>query len=170
MKRCILVSFALLGLACQPPAVPEAGPPPTAPPPPLESAEPEPTAGAGGAEAPTAEPSAPEPPPAPAEPPEVKVSEPKFIGDGTVPKVEAFLDKMKEAAAKCVADNGPVTTGSIRIQFLVRLSGRAEGVDVQSATGVSEAAQHCVRDAFKHKQVGTPTADPTGVQFTYTFE
>jgi hypothetical protein len=108
----------------------------------------------------------------PAAPPNVTVSEPAFVGGGQVPKVEAFLDKMRTQTAKCVADHGglPEGRGEMSVQFLVTLRGRAEGVDVTSAKGVSKDAQRCVRDAFKNKRVETPTADPTGVQFTYSFE
>jgi outer membrane biosynthesis protein TonB len=166
----IVLLVTLLGLACQPAAAPDNAPPPpalAAPAPESAQAEEEPVE----TSAPEPElPPSPEPPPPP-EPPSIEASEPKFLGDGTVPDVEKFLDKMKEATAQCLVDNADgAIEGSLRIQFLVRLSGRAEGVDILSAKGVNEAAQRCVRDAFRAKRVGTPTADPTGVTFTYTFE
>jgi hypothetical protein len=173
----IVLFVTLLGLACQPAATPESGPPPDVAPPPGAApppvAAPEPESAGAGSEPVPAEGSAPEPAAAalPPEPPQIEVGESKFLGEGSVPDVEAFLEKMKEATAQCLVDHAEgAVRGSMRVQFLVRLSGRAEGVDVRSATGVSEAAQRCVRDAFKHKHVGTPTADPTGVAFTYTFE
>ncbi len=135
-----------------PPTPAPAATPLPAPPPPPAPAQPEPA-----------------PKPAPAKPPTVEVSEPEFVGDGTVPKVEVFLDKVKKAAAQCVASHDPGRTGKMKIQFLVRLRGRAEGVEVLSGKGFNDAAKDCIRLAFKNQRVGIPTADPTGVQFTYTF-
>src|SRR5690606_16283445 len=104
-------------------------------------------------------------------PPGVTTGEVKFI-NGEVPKVESFLGKMHKPVAQCVADHGGVAKdrGKIEIQFLVRLQGKAEGVEVLKRDGVGEEAERCIRQAFKGKWVGTPTSDPTGVQFTYELE
>jgi hypothetical protein len=101
----------------------------------------------------------------------VEVTEPSFVGEGTVPKVEGFLAKTREAVAQCVADNGGLSEeqGEMKVQFLVTLRAKAEGVDVSSSKGVTQDAERCVRDALRGKSVATPTADPVGVQFRYRF-
>jgi len=185
--RAIFVFAAGALLACGPASPPpaELGPPPTATP--REAAVPVP----GGEDPPAPQPADegttvgdanplptgsnafPEPPPEPApppKPPRVKVSEPSFIGGGEVPKVASFLERMAPKAADCIAEHDPAARGKMKIQFLVSLRARAEGVDVMKADDFNESAQHCVRDALKGGRVQTPTADPTGVQFTYTFE
>jgi hypothetical protein len=104
-------------------------------------------------------------------PPSVEVGAPKFES-GEVPKIEKILAKSANDVAACVADNGGLSgaSGSMKVQFLVRPRGRAEGVEVKSGKGVSEAAMSCVRTLFKNKQVGAPTADPTGVTVTFTLK
>jgi len=137
---------------------PDAGPAPTAAP------------NASSAPAPTASPSAPPPPPGP--PPSVEMKAPKFE-NGDVPKAEKNLTgkKVLEAIAKCVADNGGLTakTATLKVEFLVRARGKAEGVEVKP-TGVSEEAAKCVRAFLKNRSMGTPTADPTGVTVVYTLK
>lgn len=137
---------------------PDAGPAPTA------------TADAGSAPTPTASASAPPPPPGP--PPSVEMKAPKFE-NGDVPKAEKNLTgkKVLEAIAKCVADNGGLTakTATLKVEFLVRARGKAEGVEVKP-TGVSEEAAKCVRAFLKNRSMGTPTADPTGVTAVYTLK
>ncbi|MEM6792290.1 MAG: hypothetical protein AAF715_32550 [Myxococcota bacterium] len=176
--RNTIVGGVVFLVACQP-AAPSA-PPVTAvdagAPPPTQ----EPMAGevshSGPPPGPTDEASAspmppPEPPPpAPVVPPRVRVGEPTFVGGGEVPGVASFLDRMKEPAAACVADYDPQTRGTIRVQFLVTLRARAEGVDVTDAGEFNDAMQKCLRNAIKGGRVKVPTADPTGVQFSFTFE
>lgn len=127
--------------------------------------------GGSDAAAPSAAPSAP-PPPAPGPPPLVEMKTPKFE-NGDVPKAEKNLSgkKVLEAVAKCVADNGGLTgkTGTLKVEFLVRARGKAEGVEVK-ATGVSEEAGKCVRNFLKNRSMGTPTADPTGVTVVYNLK
>lgn len=133
-----------------------------------------------GDEVPPSEPGEEPPPPAepvePAEPapqlpPGVSLGEVKFI-NGEVPKVESFLEKMKKPVASCVAEHGglPKEQSKLEIQFLVRLRGKAEGVEVLKRDGVSEEAERCIRQVFKDEWVGTPTSDPTGVVFFYELE
>ena len=137
--------------------------PDASPEPPPEPTEPEPA---------EPEPAEPEPPPKPKPPeqklPSIEATEPAFI-NGEVPKVDKFLSKQGERVAACVLKHGGVTEadGLIKMQFLVRMRGRAEGVEVLSARGVTEEAQRCARKRLKNEYVGIPTADPTGVQFTY---
>jgi hypothetical protein len=117
-----------------------------------------------------------EPPPAspdagpPAALPTVEIGAPKFE-NGEVTKVEKSLGKASVDLARCVAEHGGLgaETGSLKVQFLVRFRGRAEGVEVLSAKGVSPEAAACVRQRLKNKAIGAPTADPVGVTVTVTF-
>jgi hypothetical protein len=52
----------------------------------------------------------------------------------------------------------------------VRARGRAEGVEVTGARGVSADASACVRVLLKNKAIGAPTADPVGVTVTVTLK
>jgi hypothetical protein len=149
-------------------ATPDAGaaadstpPPPSTPVPPPDdapSADPprvEPPADAGAA-----------PPPLPT----VEIGAPRFE-NGEVTKVEKSLGKASADLARCIADHGGLSgdTGTVKIQFLVRSRGRAEGVEDLAAKGVRAEASACVRRLVKNKAIGAPTADPVGVTVTLTF-
>ena len=110
----------------------------------------------------------PEEAPKPAVPPTVTLSEPEFI-NGDVPAVVNILKKTLGDVAKCVADHGGLETkeGGLKVQFLVRGRGRAEGVEVLKRHGVSKDAGRCVQALLKNKWVGMPSEDPTGVTFRY---
>jgi hypothetical protein len=130
------------------------------PPPPQGDAPP--------AEPPSAAPPADAGPPAPL--PAVEIGAPKFE-NGEVTKVEKSLGKASAELARCVAEHGGLgaEAGSLKVQFLVRYRGRAEGVEILSAKGVSAEAAACVRQRLKNKAIGAPTADPVGVTVTVTF-
>jgi hypothetical protein len=106
-----------------------------------------------------------------AAPPAVEIGAPKFE-NGQVTKVEKSLGKAAGDIAKCVADHGGLTadTGNLKVQFLVRARGRAEGVEVLSSTGVSREAATCVRQLLKNKAIGAPSADPVGVTVTISLK
>ncbi len=126
-----------------------------------------------GPEKPAPEKPAPEKPAPekPQPPPVVTVGTPKFEG-GEVPKAEKFLNAQIEGIGKCIATNGGLSAkkGSIKLSFLVRARGRAEGVEVASSKGITEAAEGCVRLLLKNRAVGAPSADPVGVIVTYSLE
>jgi len=111
---------------------------------------------------------APKDEPEPVVPPTVTLSEPEFI-NGDVPAVVNILKKTLGDVAKCVSDHGGLETpeGGLKVQFLVRGRGRAEGVEVLKRHGVSKDAGRCVQALLKNKWVGMPSADPTGVTFRY---
>jgi hypothetical protein len=111
------------------------------------------------------------PPPPPGPPPLVDVGTPKFE-NGDVPKVEKSLSGLVTDIAKCVAEHGGLSgaTGSLKVQFLVRARGRAEGVEVLSAKGIGAEAASCVRVLLKNRSVGAPSADPVGVTVTLTLK
>lgn len=94
---------------------------------------------------------------------------PKFE-NGNVPKAEKALStKILDGVAQCVADNGGLSgkTGSLKVEILVRVRGKAEGVEV-TGTNTSPAAAKCVQALLKNKTVGTPDADPVGITVVYT--
>ena len=104
-------------------------------------------------------------------PPLVDIGAPKFE-NGEVPRAEKALTKAATDIAKCVANNGGLTapTGTLKIQFLVRNRGRAEGVEVLSSKGLSAEAASCVRLLLKNKPIGAPSADPVGVTVTISLK
>ena len=97
-------------------------------------------------------------------PPVVEVGAPTFE-NGEVSRVEKVLAKATAEIAACVADHGGLVgdAGSMKVQFLVRSRGRAEGVEIVAAKGVGADASACVRKLLKNKAIGAPTADPVGV-------
>ncbi|MRG96477.1 hypothetical protein GF068_31815 [Polyangium spumosum] len=56
------------------------------------------------------------------------------------------------------------------MSFLVRVRGRAEGVEIESKKGVTEEAASCIRLLLKNKAVGAPSSDPVGVTVTFSLE
>ncbi len=140
--------------------------------------QPEPPAADAGSDAappPDAAPDKPVPPtPVPEKPqppPVVTVGAPKFEG-GEVPKAEKFLNAQIEGITKCIATNGGLEgkKGSVKLTFLVRVRGRAEGVEVASSKGINDDAAACIRVLLKNRAVGAPSADPVGVTATFTLE
>ncbi len=107
----------------------------------------------------------------PQPPPVVTAGAPKFEG-GEVPKAEKFLSGQIEGITKCIATNGglSVKKGSVKLSFLVRARGRAEGVEVAASKGITEEAGGCIRSLLKNRAVGAPSADPVGVTVTFTLE
>jgi hypothetical protein len=102
-------------------------------------------------------------------PPEVAVGEPAFEG-GDVPKLDKALAKARAEVGRCVAEHGGLAgaAGSVKLQFLVRARGRAEGVEILKAKGITPEARECIRLALKNRRVGEPSADPVGVTVTLT--
>ena len=123
------------------------------------------------APAPSVEPDAGSPTASSGPAPAVEIGSPTFE-NGQVPRTEKALGKMSDAIGKCVGDHGGLSgaTGTMKVAFLVRVRGRAEGVEVQSAKNVSQEAKDCVRVLLKNKAIGAPSADPVGVTLTLTFK
>lgn len=139
-----------------------------APPPPPDAAPEKPATEKPAPDKPVPEKPVPE---KPQPPPVVTVGAPKFEG-GEVPKVEKFLTAQLEGIAKCIAANGGLSgkKGSVKLSFLVRARGRAEGVEVASSKGIGDDAESCIRVLLKNRAVGAPSADPVGVTVTFTLE
>jgi hypothetical protein len=104
-------------------------------------------------------------------PPAVEIKEPTFE-NGDVPRAEKSLGKVSDDIAKCVAKNGGLSrpSGSMKIQFIVRAKGRAEGVEVLSSQNISAEASSCIRLLLKNRAVGEPTSDPVGVTVLINFK
>ncbi len=96
--------------------------------------------------------------------------DPSFDG-GDVAKAKASIEKLKKGVEKCINAEGGVSKdgATIKIQFLVRTQGIAEGADIVDAKGIGDTARKCVRDAFKKKKIGPPSADPVGVTVVIDF-
>jgi pyruvate/2-oxoglutarate dehydrogenase complex dihydrolipoamide acyltransferase (E2) component len=120
---------------------------------------------AGAPSTPDAAPSAAEPPPV------VEMGEPSFE-NGQVASAAKFLAAQADAIGRCIGEHGGLGAGAgkLKVQFLVRGRGRAEGVEIVSAKGIGEPAKECVRLLLKNKNVGPPSADPVGVTVTITLK
>ena len=70
----------------------------------------------------------------------------------------------REQYARCVADNGGLTTdaGEVTVRFLVRERGRAEGASVEKRAGMGEAAARCIAAVVDRRPVGTPEGPVVG--------
>jgi hypothetical protein len=97
----------------------------------------------------------------------VNVEGPIFDG-GDVPRAAAALDRMKSSFARCAAGETALmkSEGSVDVKFLVRAPGRAEGVDVDKARGVSGDVVRCMTAVLARSYVGVPSDDPVGVAIT----
>ncbi len=102
----------------------------------------------------------------PAAPPTAKLDKWKLEG-GDAPKAQAAVEKKLAELGKCVGDAGGLSgrAGSVRVQLLLRGSGRAEGVEVDQLKNVPSGASACLRNVLKKTPLGTPTADLVAVSF-----
>lgn len=109
--------------------------------------------------------------PATSEPPALEIKGFTFE-NGEVPRAEKAVTKLADEMGKCVAKNGGLSraSGSMKVQFIVRARGRAEGVEILSSQGVSAEASACVRLLLKNRAIGEPTADPVGVTFVLSMK
>jgi hypothetical protein len=87
---------------------------------------------------------------------------------GDVPRAAAALERMKGAFARCATIENALTKNeaSIDLRFLVRAPGRAEGVDVAKAHGVSADVVRCMTSVLARSYVGAPSDEPVGVAVT----
>jgi hypothetical protein len=97
----------------------------------------------------------------------VMLEGPVFDG-GDVPRAAAALERMKGAFARCATIENALTKNeaSIDLRFLVRAPGRAEGVDVAKAHGVSADVVRCMTSVLARSYVGAPSDEPVGVAVT----
>jgi len=124
---------------------------------------PAPAAAPTPAEAPAAPDAAPATPEAPPQRLEVAVG-PVTVDAGTLPQAEKKLGLPKDRYIDCVNKHGGLSASSaeVKVRFLVRARGRAEGVSVASHRGMSQAAARCIADVIDRRAVGTPEREMVG--------
>lgn len=86
---------------------------------------------------------------------------PVLVESGKLPAAERKLRAAEDRFAKCVEQHGGLTRpeGEVRVRFLVRGRGRAEGVGVSKRRSVSEAAARCIAAVVDRRHVGLPDAE-----------
>lgn len=84
--------------------------------------------------------------------------------EGTLDAARKKLRLARDKYARCVADNGGMSTesGEVTLRFLVRERGRAEGTEVEKRQGVSEGAARCIAGVVDRRPVGTPEGPAVG--------
>lgn len=83
---------------------------------------------------------------------------------GELPLADKKLVAANPKFVECVANNGGLSADPARVvlRFLVRERGRAEGVTVKSATGMSQKAAECIANVVDRRYVGYPAAPLVG--------
>ena len=94
--------------------------------------------------------------------------------EGTLKEATAVksLSKANTRYVKCVNDHGGLakkaTSAEVKMRFLVRGRGRAEGTEVSTFKGMTEKAAKCIADVVDRRFVGHPSAPVTGATFVIT--
>jgi len=85
--------------------------------------------------------------------------------NGAVGRAHGSLKKLAHKMADCVVDEGGLKSHSARLKlmFLVRARGRAEGLIVASARNIPPKVVRCITKVIENQPVGTPSNDPVGV-------
>ncbi|MBI5533175.1 MAG: hypothetical protein HY898_10690 [Deltaproteobacteria bacterium] len=85
--------------------------------------------------------------------------------NGAVGRAQGSLKKLAKKMADCVVDEGGLKSQSARLKlmFLVRARGRAEGLIVASARNIPPKVVRCITKVIENQPVGTPSNDPVGV-------
>jgi hypothetical protein len=86
---------------------------------------------------------------------------PVLVQSGKLPAAERKLRAAEDRYAKCVEQHGGLTRtqGEVRVRFLVRGRGRAEGVGVSKRRSVSAEAARCIANVVDRRYVGLPDAE-----------
>ena len=87
-----------------------------------------------------------------------------------MPRAATALERAKKDLARCAVTDNPRDDGKerlIRLRFIVRAPGRAEGVDVVQVRDISPDMTRCVVLTMKNRFVGHPSEDPVSVEFTF---
>ncbi len=84
--------------------------------------------------------------------------------EGELPVAKKKLAVPLDRYADCVRVHGGLTAaeGEVRVRFLVRERGRAEGVSVESKKGLGDQAARCIADVVDRRPTGIPDAPLTG--------
>jgi hypothetical protein len=103
-------------------------------------------------------------------PVEVEVG-PVTVESGKLPEALRKLRAAKDKFKSCVNYPGALTqpNAEVRIRFLVRERGRAEGVTISTRQGVSAKGARCVADVVDRRNVGTPSESMVGATVVIKF-
>ncbi|MGE0321946.1 MAG: hypothetical protein AB7K71_04400 [Polyangiaceae bacterium] len=95
------------------------------------------------------------------------------VDEGSLPSEAALksLAKGQKKMEACVQEHGGLThdSGELRVRFLVRERGIAEGVEVERRKGMSEKAGKCVAEVIDRRRVGHPSVPITGATLELSF-
>ena len=85
--------------------------------------------------------------------------------NGVVGRAHSSLKKLSTKMAACVESEGGLKVQSARLKllFLVRARGRAEGMIVASARNVPPKVVRCITKLIENQAVGSPSNEPVGV-------
>jgi len=89
---------------------------------------------------------------------------PIVVDSGELPLAVKKLSEPKDRYLECVRKNGGLQAESaeVQVRFLVRERGRAEGVTVGKAKGMTGEAAKCIADVVDRRYVGYPAAPIVG--------
>jgi hypothetical protein len=97
--------------------------------------------------------------------------------NGDVPRAQGALERFaKKDLVRC-ANEHDWSPGKRRangdahvvLRFLVRAPGRAEGIDVSGARGLSAGLIQCITSALANRPIGAPSNDPVAVSVRFRF-
>ncbi len=93
------------------------------------------------------------------------------VDEGSLPNAIKSLAKGRKKMEACVQEHGGLThdPGELRVRFLVRERGIAEGVGVERRKGMSEKAGKCVAEVIDRRRVGHPSVPITGATLELSF-
>jgi len=121
---------------------------------------------------PAAKPPRAKPTPTPESEPEQQPAEPALtaqvtsvqVDSGELPLAQRKLNQPIERYVRCVLDHGGLSAGkgAAHLRFLVRERGRAEGVSIKEAKGMTQSAAKCIADVVDRRFVGYPAAPMVG--------
>lgn len=85
--------------------------------------------------------------------------------NGVVARAQRALERAADEMAECVLTQGGLKMPSARLKvmFLVRARGRAEGIIVASARNIPPRVVRCITTLIETEPVGPPSNDPVGV-------
>jgi len=85
--------------------------------------------------------------------------------NGEVPRAQRSLEKLAEKELSiCATESGGVAgQGTVELKFLVRVRGRAEGVEIGKARNVPPEVAKCLAFTLARRSVGAPSEEPVFV-------
>lgn len=85
--------------------------------------------------------------------------------NGVIGRAHRSLKRVQGKMAECVDKEGGLKSQSARLKllFLVRAQGRAEGLIVASSRNIPPKVVRCITKTIEHLPVGAPSNDPVGV-------